>query len=198
MPDADEEYCKEWKARFQAVGRAQARYLYVLLIAGTFYWALHVQIASAPPGADTQQEVPIIGVKVNGAVIRATAPTVLGFVILAALGTFRALTRASREIGLLASGNDAFERHDTVPTAIDFVVYTTQPGRFSRLGLLSYPLALSLVYVEAGWIWVSVYRAHGAFLGRSTLLVTALGVLPFCLPGLLGLWLSKGKKVFQS
>jgi len=190
-----EDHREEWKARFQAVSRAQARYLYVLLIAGAFYWALHVQVMSSPPAAITDQELPVVGVKVNGAVVWGTAPTILGAIILASLGTFQALTRASEKLAALARGDDAFERLDTVPTAIDFIVYTKSRW-LSRIGLLSYPIFLSLVYAEAAWVWLSVFRMAVTVSGRAVFLTIGAGILVLCLPRLVGLWISKGKRAF--
>jgi hypothetical protein len=188
---------KEWRERFQAVGRAQARYLYVLLIAGVFYWALHVQVMSATAATPAEQQLPVVGVAVNRDVVWGTAPIVLGFIMLACLGTFHALTRASERLGVLARGDDAFEGIDTVPTAIDFIVYAKSRWLF-RLGLLSYPTFLSLVYVEACWLWFSVFRSSVTFLGRGASLIVGGGILILCLPRLVGLWLSKCKKAFTS
>ncbi len=81
---------------FKQLGGLESRYLYLLLITGVFYWALHVQVTFAPTSAFVHQELPVIGVKVNQEVVRASAPTVIGFIILASLGTFQALKHAMR------------------------------------------------------------------------------------------------------
>jgi limonene-1,2-epoxide hydrolase len=192
----DENHRDEWKERFQTVGRAQVRYLYVLMIVAAFYWALHVQVMSTPSASPTEQELPLVGVKVNRAVVWGTAPTILGLIVLATLGTFHALTRASEKLGTVAQGDDAFERLDTAPTAIDFIIYTESRWWLSRLGLFSYPIALSVVWVEAIWVWLSVYRGSVTFPGRGVFLILGAAVLILCLPLLFGLWASKGKSVF--
>lgn len=38
----------EWIARFQAVGRAQARYLWLFLVFGVFYFAVDAQVRVGP------------------------------------------------------------------------------------------------------------------------------------------------------
>jgi hypothetical protein len=193
----NEKDLKEWRERFQAVGRAQARYLYVLLVAGVFYWALHVQVMSARAATPAEQQLPAVGVAVNRDIVWGTAPIVLGCIILACLGTFHALRRASEELGAPARDDAVFESMDRSSTAIDFIVYA-KSGWLSRLGLLSYPVFLSLVYVEAWCLWCSVFGTSVTFFGRGVSLVVGGGILILCFPRLFGLWLSKCKKAFTS
>lgn len=143
----------EWHRRFEAVGRAQARYLYLLLVSGAFCWALHVQVVSVMASGPSSQELPVVGVTVNRTVDWATAPILLGFVLLAAPGTFDALLHASDMdmLRIRAKGDERFERLDVSPTAIDFIVYGK--SRFlRRVGLFSYPFFLPVIYSEAWWI----------------------------------------------
>lgn len=196
MPEEQEACQEDWKRRFQAVGRAQARYLYLLLVASVFFWALHVQVMVSAPMEVADQQLPLVGVTVNRVVVWATAPIVLGFTLLAAFGTFHAIKLASDKLGTLVEGDQGFERLDVSPTAIDFIVYTKSPS-LRRLGLLSYPGFLSVVYVEAWWIWFCLLRSDRALPGWKVLVIIGAVVLLWCTYRLVELWLSKGKSALH-
>jgi hypothetical protein len=175
-----------WKARFQAVARAQNRYLYILLIACVFFWALRGRVRLA---ADTTQiTLPIVDVEVEGLVVLAIAPIVIAFLLLAVLGTFPALRVAYKQMG--GSSRD-FESYDTEPTAIDFVVYSTSRNAVRRLGLLSYPLVLTLALVEAVWLWVE--SLNDRILAGRVAQGMGIVLLLVCIPRMYNLWESKVK-----
>ncbi len=47
-----------WLGRMGVVGRAQARYLWLLLITGLFYLALHIRVSGSGSGAPDELVVP--------------------------------------------------------------------------------------------------------------------------------------------
>ena len=149
----------EWLyRRFQAVGRAQTHYL-LLLILGAAY-TLAVESGSAET-----VNVGFLGVSVPKPIMRAFAVLVLGVLMLACLGTFKAaalafdmLQRALGESGRSLS----MYFIDEHPTIADFPSYATliegKPGRLTRFGwVVLYPAPLLSVF---GWTialwWVGV------------------------------------------
>ncbi len=186
----DNANCKEeWKQRFEAVGRAQGRYLYVLLLSGVFFWALHWHLIGTDREKISNQELPLVGIAVDSVIVWASAPIVLGATLLAALGTFPAIKKAHDNFG---NGDEDFERRDLHPTAIDFIVYGEGPFR-----LLSYPAFLSLVFVEASWIWFCFFKSDLDFLGRRVFLTVGAIILLWCFPRLLRFWYSKSRSMLH-
>lgn len=177
-----------WASRFQAVARAQARYLYLLLVLCIFFWALRGRLLFA--GEAGEITLPIVNVPVSGYVPLVLAPAVLALVLLAVLGTFP----ASREAySRLAETEKGLEAYNSVPTAIDFVVYSRSNGALSRLSLLSYPAALTLAYVEAAWLWGEALEYHIVWQGLAQFL--GLLLLLACLPRLAWLWKYKMERM---
>lgn len=177
-----------WAGRLRAVARARARYLYLLLILCVFFWALRGRhLFGDDSGVIT---LPIVNVEMSSLVPLALAPVVLGFLLLAVLGTFPALRVAHANLG---DSENGFEAYDDVPTAIDFVVYSSSRSWRGRLGFLSYPAALTLAYAEAVWLWFEaleyeiVWHGIGQSLGMVLLLA--------CLPRLASLWVEKARSM---
>jgi hypothetical protein len=135
-----------WQDRFYSVARAQIRYLYILFVGCVFYYALANKIQSQP---NASIKVPIIEMEIDGATIMAWGPPGIGFLLLAALGTFPALRNAYKRM----SNKSPWEAYDLVPTAIDFVVYARSRNSLYRIGLLAYPIVLTLAYVEGIWLF---------------------------------------------
>ena len=178
---------QEWRHRFESVGCAQSRYLYILLLTSVFFWALHGHLIALDKEKVPDQELPFVGIEVNSVIVWASAPIVLGVTLLAALGTFPAIKKAHNK---LSNGEENFERLDVHPTAIDFIVYGKCP-----LGLLFYPAFLSLVYIEASWIWFCFFKSDFNFSGSKVFLTVGAIALLWCLPRLLKLWYSKFKSM---
>ena len=179
---------EEWKERFRAVGKAQGRYLWILLIAGIFYLALDMNISKS--NMSSQQSLPLIGIEVDSFLVWASGSFVLGLIILAALGTFPALTYATSRVNL--DGERAFERIDTEPTAIDFIVYTKpRAKKWTNISLITYPFFISLGVLESCWLWIRLAKLK-PFSNMQLIFLFLGGVaLVFCLPRLIGLWNSK-------
>ena len=187
MADLTEQ--QEWIDRFRAVAKAQGRYLWLMVVAGLFYLALDAAISeeSRPP----QQELPLIGIQVDAKVVWSSASCVLGFIALAALGTFQALRYAHERLN--TRGNPfSFESCDTEPTAIDFVVYARPgTGGLAKFGLLTYPLFVTLVVGEAGWFWLRLLASKPSSPRDHLFLALGAMMIVGCLYRLAGLWKSK-------
>jgi len=182
-----------WKDRFHAVARSQSRYLYLLLLVSLFYWALRVGAGEDAAGDIRRTHLSLLDLSLDSRVVLASAPIVIGVVIAVPLGTFHAVTVASQQLGL--SGDREFERFDVHPTAIDLAFYTANPrSAIARWGLLTYPAAISIAFVEAAWLWGFATFALPAFPGQHVLSVIGAITLLSTLPRLLTLWLSKARK----
>jgi hypothetical protein len=142
------------------VGRAQARYLWLLLVAGLFYLALDSQLSGPADGAG-ELVVPLVNLTLSAVPVWASGPAVLCILLLATHGSLRAYRTAAAAVGVEAFGLG--EEHDGSPNALDFVVYTTSESpRWARgLLLFTYPLYLGLFCVEAWWLWLALYRRPG-------------------------------------
>ena len=116
----------QWLARAQALGKAQSRYLWTLLIVAAFYIALEA-------GTTTKSEmtVPLLELDISRQIVLACGPLVLSFLILAAMGSLQAYSEAC--VNLHQGENFDPEQYDISPNAIDLAVYTT--SRSPRLAV---------------------------------------------------------------
>ena len=192
---------KDWRDRFRAVAQAQGRYLYVLLIAGLLFAALAESNGWSFKAVVGHQELSLIGVRLHARTLLAAGAPVLAFVILAALGTFPALTYAHERASKGLVDERPFERLDSVPTAIDFVVYqapsksqSRAKGKPRRLGPLAYPTCLWLAYFEAVVLAAAGLRAF-TVLNTTQRVLTILGgtLLILATPRLLSLTRHKAR-----
>lgn len=143
MTDSDIE---QWKKRIEVVGKAQARYLWILLIVGLFYWALQSSINNGVSQPEIQ--IPIIGTNLSSEILFASASSVIFFLIIIIHGAFRAFGTAAKVLKL---GSGHIEAYDLAPNAIDFAAYNPKKDKEfpASLLLLAYPLYLSIFWIEA-------------------------------------------------
>jgi len=180
----------EWRKRFRAVARSQGRHLWLLLITAVFYLALDSTVSrQAQPG---RQQLPVVGIEVSSGVVWASGSLVLGFISLAALGTFPALTYAYSMANPAKREDYPFESLDTEPTAIDFLVYAT-PGNdaWRRLALVTYPLFITFVVLESAWLWVRLLASKPSTVADFVFLVCGGAFTLACFIRLGKLWKSK-------
>ncbi len=152
----------QWLERLRAVGKAQARYLWILSVAMVFYAALQSGIGSSP--GDPALKVPIVELPVSGAVVLASGTPVLSFIVLAILGSGRALRQARVALGLRGHADWSGEEFDTSPNAIDLAFYTTPQSHkiIATVAHFGYAVFLLLGVVEAGWLWWRPVAARSA------------------------------------
>ena len=139
-----------WLERLQVVGKAQARYLWFLLVIMIFYAALQQR---ARAGLDeTSLKVPIVELEVSAAVVLGFGPALISFLVLVILGTTRAYTTARGHLDL-GRADWSGEELDP-PNAIDFAFYTTRASPKPIAVVLHFPYTLFLLagLVEAAWI----------------------------------------------
>jgi hypothetical protein len=184
-----------WQERFRAVGRAQAHYLWLLLVVGIFYFALDRKISREDK--PSQLDVPVIGIEADSRAVWACGPMVLAFIALATLGTFPALTHARFKVDSDAADGDLFESLDTAPNAIDFAVYAPPDTWWRPFGLLAYPLFITLIIVESGWIWCHTFSSRASCTDCILLCLGGLFIL-FGLRGVLSVWKSKITKMLEN
>jgi hypothetical protein len=135
---------KYWLERAKAVGAAQSRYLWILLLLMVFFAALRLSPAK------TSATLPVIGLEISSAVVLSSGIGVLSFIVLATTGTMRALKRAEGQ-GLRGHSGEEFDVH---PNVIDMALYCP-PGSnrvFVHLARAAYLLFLALGLLEAAWL----------------------------------------------
>lgn len=145
--------CQEqWIERAQALGRAQARSLWLLLVATIFFLAVGSGVSVSPD--DPTVRVPLLGVEARALVVWASGPFVLSFLVSVMMGALRA-----RDIAIKKAGGDtetagANEQWDLNPNPLDLAKYARKetPLLLRRLSLLGYPAFLTLVMIEVGWL----------------------------------------------
>jgi hypothetical protein len=100
-----------WLNRLQAVGKAQGRYLWILLISALFYAALRARVIDST--AETNSlKVPLIDIELSAQVVLASGAPVISFVVLAVTGALRAFGQARTKLGL-GSGGIGVRRRST-------------------------------------------------------------------------------------
>jgi len=189
---------RQWLERFREVSRAQSKYLFLLMLAGIFLLAQYAQVVSPSNGSGDPQIVAVEGIKLNPLILWAAGPIVLGLLLRATLGTLDALSVAHQHLAAGVDSVRAFERIDTAPNALDFIVYRIKPqkGRLAPSYLI-YPLSITLAYIE-GWYLLREY-VRSAFVapGDKPLLVLGGLSLLWCTPRLAKLWWQKGRRMLE-
>lgn len=167
---------EDWLKRLQVVGKAQERYLWIVVTLALFFAALHARMASDPAASTTSITLPFLGLELEAEVIRAAGPVLLSFVLLSFFGALRAFDRALECLNL--KGDDvpsgSVEGLDLAPNALDFAVYTTpeSPKWLRRVLYFSYPFVSIAILGEAAWIGVAVLVA-GPLVSWSSAFVLA-------------------------
>lgn len=185
-----------WRARFKAVAQAQGRYLYVLVVVAIFYLALDGELRPSNFEKVESVELPVIGIQVDPLVVWGTAPVVLALVCLAALGTFPALKMAFDKSDVKVRDRP-FEAIDSVPTAIDFVVYVSSDKPWTRLGLATYPSFLTLFMTQASWMWLSLLSQRESVSQAKILLAVGGVLILISWIRLIALWLHKVRQMAE-
>lgn len=164
MSEDDSPAVSDWSERFGAVGVAQNTYLYLLGMAGLFFFVLDLALPET-----TTTEIPGVGLEVSSLFVWAAGPAVIGFLLAAVLGALDATTHAGARMEL---GKGEFEREDVGPNAVDMAFYTTadSPRVALALGYLSYPAYLALFFGEGVWLWSNLFQLEQ----RSAVLEVAL------------------------
>jgi hypothetical protein len=146
---------RHWLERVDAIGATQGRYLWALLIVMLFYAALQVEAVSGRPAS---VKVPIVDLQLSTIVVLSSGPGVLSLIVLAIVGSMRALRRG-REQGLDSRTGEEFDRH---PNVIDLAFYAA-PGSasfFAPLPRLVYAVFLSLGLTEGVWLSCHMLARH--------------------------------------
>jgi hypothetical protein len=186
---------EEWRKRFTSVAKAQGRYLWLLSITGVFYLAIDRTVSNqAQPSA---QNLPLLGIELDGKVVWASGSLVLSLIGLAALGAITALTHAYSKANP-DSAKRPFESMDTEPTAIDLIVYSpTGEGLWPRLTQATYPLWITIVFGEAVWLWLGLLKSEPYWFWDGIFLVLGGAGIIFWFFRLIGLWRSKIRKMIR-
>ena len=153
MTDLD----RHWLERLQVMGKAQSRYLWILLITMIFYGALQERVY-----VDTDPlKIPIVDVEISGSFVLGFGPALISFFVLAVTATMRA-TRMARAKLHLGRGDWSGEELHTSPNALDLAFYTTRqsPKLVAILTHFSYVAFLALGLYEAAWLAKRLWDAE--------------------------------------
>jgi hypothetical protein len=143
-----------WWGRFEATGRAQGRYLYVLGFTCVFYamvWHETVRGQLVPGLHPGSVEIPILKFSLYSLPLLRTAPLVLSLTLMAVLGSMKACGEALRILESLRS--ETLRRaFDKTPNFLDMVMYPgDSPNKLARVVTwLVYPILFVIAYLEAG------------------------------------------------
>ena len=145
-----------WIRRLEATGRAQSRYLWLLLVACLFFMALHARTPAQ------SIRVPIVDLDLDSLTVLASGGPIIGFLVLAVVGAIRAWTHAVDQVRGQGS-RISVEQLDTHPNAIDLAVYTTakSPRSLRTILYFAYPTVLIAALVESALLWYSVAQTPG-------------------------------------
>lgn len=184
-----------WLERMQVLGRAQARYLWILLLAGVFFMALHVQVTSGE--GPVEVTAPLLGLDLSAKVVWMTAPGVLSYLILIIMGSLRAYSRARDQAGLRELDHSA-EPYDTAPNALDLAAYTTPDSKpwVTHILYFVYPAFLTLFVIEAIVIEIGVARQGGTL--ALILLFIGGGLWAIAAGWVAWMWVHRVNKLLES
>lgn len=148
---------QHWLERLQVIGKAQARYLWVLLVTMLFYLALTPHVISS--STDAPLNTPIVNLELSGNAVLKFGPLVMSFLVLAILGSLRAYSHARKQLGLNGSADWSGEEFDTSPNAIDLSLYATSrsPKILATIAHFVYPAFLLSALIEAAWLEKHLY-----------------------------------------
>lgn len=160
-----------WISRRQALGAAQATYLWVLFVSCLFYAA----VRPAPGGGTASLiKAPILELEVSTNVVALSGPAVIAFLVLVFMGALRASWAAVCEAGIRDFKGEAFDLH---PNALDLAFYTTptSPRILRVLTYFKYPAFLTGALLEALWLWRGLPqpRIHPAVIIAAVLWLAA-------------------------
>jgi len=188
-----------WLNRYEAIGRAQHRYLYLLLVLAVFFLVLDGGPGSVQPAPDQPFRLEFLNLEVPRLAVWVLGPPIISFVLMAFLGTFPAACSALRGLRSAAPDGLSGEAYDRVPNLIDFAVYTQgEVAVFIRvIALSSYPLFATFVLCVAIHLVIRI-ASHPAigFCGWAVIVVTLVLWVPVTVR-LSCLWKSKMKSALR-
>ncbi len=145
------EKLKIWLDRYEAIGRAQHRYLFLLLLFGAFFLTLDYKFRNDQAFATKSPTIPYLDLDIPVYVVFALGPIILTSLVLGLVGALKAAGPALENLKKIGRGSLPDEAYDRVPNLIDFVVYTKQPppGWLLRVIRSTYPTAMTAGGVAA-------------------------------------------------
>jgi hypothetical protein len=192
---------RNWERRLDSLGRAQSRYLWILLVTGLFFWSLK------PTAGQLTSTAPLIGIELDTAILEAASSSVLFILVLVAFGALSAYGVAYDEwkkaVGATpgsAPEEDLLaEAADPVPNALDLAVYSVERvhPRIKTLMLFAYPGYLSIFAFEGIRLWCRFRTGPTTLPGYTFFLTTGavLGVIASA--QLLAFWFRRVRRVIR-
>jgi hypothetical protein len=146
-----------WRDRLHAVGRAQARYLWFLVIAGLFYWGLRSGSLQSSP--DRGLSLPLVHLELDIGPVREAGAFVISFLAIVVMGAFRAFQTASDTLQIAPIDDARGEATDLDPNFLDLAFYSRPSSCLwiRRLVHFKYPVFISLALAEATFLLVDLW-----------------------------------------
>jgi hypothetical protein len=152
-----------WLSRYAALGRAQSRYLYLLLIVVGFFLIVEYRTRNSPGYACTPVGISGLGLELPPATLLLFGPILISMLLLGVLGSLKAVRHAHGQLDRLLNSKNLSvnESVDPVPNLIDMVVYGLDeaPRLALAVGAASYPLVLSGAFAAAVYLTASTLVA---------------------------------------
>lgn len=188
-----------WLDRYEAIGRAQHRYLYLLLVLVAFFLVIDGGPGSVPPITSKPLRLEFITLEVSRVLVWALGPSIISFVLLAFLGTFPAADAALHGLKSTAPAGLSGDVYDRVPNLIDFAMYTKGEGAvFIRLlTLSSYPFFATIVFLTAVYLTIRICAQPALGCGRWAVALVALALWVAVVLRLSRLWKGKVKSALK-
>src|SRR5437773_6382849 len=149
-----------WLDRYEAIGRAQHRYMYLLLVLVAFFL-----VVDGGPGAPAPDSAKPLGIEflhldVPRLAVWALGPPVIAFMLLAFLGTFAAARVALKGLEASAPAGLRGDAYDRVPNLIDFAVHTKgdDPLLVRVVPASSYPCFATAVLLSIAYLAYRVWN----------------------------------------
>ena len=166
-----------WLSRYAALGKAQSRYLYLLLLVTAYFLALGLSTRTDAAYGSKPIGVSSLGLELPPSTLLLFGPVLISILLLAILGSLKAAKRAHSELERLLGAERVNESIDPVPNLIDLAVYdlaqAPSPGRAA--GAASYPLVLTAAFGTAVYLAASIMCSAQSSLGHRVF--TILGAL---------------------
>ena len=192
---------RHWEHRLESLGKAQSRYLWVLLVSGLFFWSLK------PPATQGTSTAPLIGIELDTAILEAASSSVLFILVLVAYGALSSYGVAYKEwkkaVGLQPETppeEDLLaEAVDPAPNALDLAVYSLERAhpRIKTLMLFVYPGYLSVFAYEGIRLWCRSRTGPATMPGYSFFLIAGATLGVIAAAQLLVFWFGRVRRVFR-
>lgn len=186
-----------WLGRLESVGKAQSRYLYLLLIFAIFLFILEYQFQTRHDFLMKPLNIPILNIYIEPILIFAFSPIIFAILEMGTIGTMRSWKTAREKIQQILPENIPSEAFDRVPNLIDFTFAKTPKTKNPLIIYLiwaKYPFVLSVFALEAFWMFHHLFEFKNIYPYKWILIIISGFFWVPVLTGLKEIWTNKMNK----